>query len=169
MNNPAQPAGTTGKEQFFAAIGAIVTAIGERPLDASLETWLNATYPPGSDAFEALAILVLQGVQESWLCEHQTGTMRHGRVIEPGTQAGRFSVDVTLMEDTKGPPHVHPAGEIGLILPWTPAAHFDGKREGWYVAAPGSAHCPAVTGGAAFILYMLPGGAISFTPGPPAA
>jgi hypothetical protein len=73
------------------------------------------------------------------------------------------------MEDMQSQPHSHPAGEIGLILPWTPAAHFDGKREGWYVAAPGSAHSPEVTGGAAFILYLLPGGAISYTPQQPAA
>jgi hypothetical protein len=170
MNNPAQlPAAGGGKEQFAAAIGAIVTAIGDRPLDVSLESWLNATYPPGGDEFEALAILVLQGVQESWLCEHLTGRVRHGRIIEPGTQAGRFSVDAILLEDMQAPHHVHPAGEIGLILPWTPAAQFDGKREGWYVSAPGSAHSPTVTGGAAFVVYLLPGGAINFTPQPAAA
>jgi hypothetical protein len=170
MNSQAQPSGgSTGKEQFAAAIGAIVTAIGDRALDAGLETWLNTAYPPGNDTFEALAILVLQGVQESWLCEHQTGRLRHGRIIEPGTQAGRFSVDVVLMEDMQAQHHAHPAGEIGLILPWTPAAHFEGKREGWYVAAPGSAHSPEVTGGAAFVLYLRPDGAISYTPQQPAA
>ena len=42
-------------------------------------------------------------------------------------------------------------------------ARFDGKERGWYVYGPGSSHSPTVTGGTAYILYLLPDGAIEFT------
>ena len=40
---------------------------------------------------------------------------------------------------------------------------FDGFPEGWYVYGPGSDHHPTVEGGDAYVLYLLPGGAIEFT------
>ena len=45
-----------------------------------------------------------------------------------------------------------------------PAARFDGHGAGWVVYGPGSAHSPTVTGGRALVLYLLPQGAIEFTP-----
>jgi hypothetical protein len=50
-----------------------------------------------------------------------------------------------------------------MIVPITGEARFDGKGRGWYVYAPGSSHAPTVTGGSAYVLYLLPDGAIEFT------
>ncbi|MBP6368696.1 MAG: DUF4863 family protein, partial [Burkholderiales bacterium] len=43
-------------------------------------------------------------------------------------------------------------------------ATFDGQGAGWVVYGPGSAHSPTVAGGRALVLYLLPQGAIEFTP-----
>ena len=77
--------------------------------------------------------------------------------------AGRFSVDVVWMQDCKGPHHVHPKGEIGMIMPVEGDAEFDDIPRGWYVHEAGSAHWPTVTKGSAYILYLLPDGEIEFT------
>ena len=153
----------SARERFDAAIAAIARDIGERPLDGALEDWLNQTCPADSIAFTSLAALVGQGASEGWLCQREAGGIRFGRVIKPGAVAGRFSVDVVQMTDAKGPHHVHPQGEIGMIIGTSGAPAFDGKKPGWYVYGPGTAHWPAVTGGAAYVLYLLPDGAIEFT------
>jgi hypothetical protein len=67
------------------------------------------------------------------------------------------------MKDVKGPHHVHTTGEIGMIMPVTETAEFDGIGRGWYVYPPGSAHHPTVAGGEALVLYLLPDGQIEFT------
>ena len=67
------------------------------------------------------------------------------------------------MHDIAGPQHVHPHGEIDLIMPLTEGATFDGNPAGWCVYGPGSAHRPTVANGQALVLYLLPQGAIEFT------
>ena len=76
-----------------------------------------------------------------------------------------FSVDVVDMADLAGPHHVHPNGEIDLIMPLTAGATFDGHPAGWCVYGPGTAHRPTVAHGRALVLYLLPEGAIEFTRG----
>jgi hypothetical protein len=68
------------------------------------------------------------------------------------------------MQDVAGPHHMHPKGEIDLIMPLTPGARFDDCPAGWCVYEPGSAHRPTVSQGRALVLYLLPQGAIQFTP-----
>lgn len=53
-----------------------------------------------------------------------------------------------------------PFAEFGTAIA---ALRFDGKREGWPVCGPGSAHHPTVSGGRAVVRYLLPQGAIDFT------
>ena len=75
------------------------------------------------------------------------------------------------MDEVVGPHHVHPNGEIDLVMPLAGAdglapggaARFDGQAAGWKVYGPGSAHRPTVSGGRALVLYLLPEGAIQFT------
>ncbi len=154
---------SSARDRFEAAIAAIVDGIGERPLDDALEAWLNEAYPTDSQAFTNLAALIGQGTAEGWLCQREAGGIRFGRVIKPRGAAGRFSVDVVRMDDVKGPHHVHPQGEIGMIVSVSGTPEFDGRGPGWYVYGPGTAHWPTVTGGEAYILYLLPDGAIEFT------
>src|SRR5258706_12993563 len=97
------------------------------------------------------------------MCEREGGGIRYGRVLKPADDVQRFSVDVVDMKDVVGPHHVHPRGEIDLIMPLEGDAHFDGRPAGWCVYPPGSAHRPTVTQGRALVLYLLPEGQIEFT------
>jgi hypothetical protein len=67
------------------------------------------------------------------------------------------------MHDLVGPHHRHPNGEIDLIVPVDDGATFDGRGAGWLVYGPDTAHRPTVAQGRAFVLYLLPQGAIEFT------
>jgi hypothetical protein len=151
------------QQEFAERIGALTGAIGDRPLDAALAVWLNQTYPADGAAFKKLAALVDQGCAEGWLCQREAGGIKFGRAIKPGQAAGAFSVDVVRMDQIAGPHHIHPKGEIGMVVPLSGNPDFDGFAPGWYVYGPGTAHHPTVSGGAAYVLYLLPEGAIEFT------
>lgn len=151
------------KAAFDRRMGALAAEIGDRPLDAGLQSWLNDRYGRGTDAFEEIAELIRHGAGEGWLCQHEAGGIRFGRAIKPGGQAGRFSVDVVEMANVKGPHHVHPQGEVGMVVPIKGDPRFDDFDAGWYVYPARSDHYPTVSGGAAYVLYLLPDGAIEFT------
>ncbi|MFP6562000.1 DUF4863 family protein [Paraburkholderia sp. B3] len=153
-------------EDFQRLIAGVTQRIAGRDLDGGLEAWLNGTWPPGSETFEALAQACRTGVAEGWLCNREGGGIRYGRIFKALPQTHGFSVDVVEMKDLVGPHHVHPNGEIDLIMPLAGGATFDGHPAGWCVYGPGSAHCPTVANGEALVLYLLPGGAIEFTPAP---
>ena len=151
------------KPAFLRAVGAIAAAIGERPLDEALAGWLNTMFPQDGPEFRGIAALIAAGDAEGWLCARESGGIAFGRVGKPGAETGRFSVDVVRMEPVAGPHHVHPQGEIGMIVPIDGAPAFDGFAPGWYVYPAGSDHHPTVSGGRAYVLYLLPDGAITFT------
>mgnify|MGYP001766642239 FL=1 len=151
------------KAAFLRAVGAVAAAIGERPLDEALARWLNSAFPQDGPDFRGIAGLIAAGDAEGWLCARESGGVAFGRVVRAGADAGRFSVDVVRMEPVAGPHHVHPQGEIGMIVPIDGAPAFDGFPPGWYVYGAGSDHHPTVTGGRAYVLYLLPDGAITFT------
>jgi Domain of unknown function (DUF4863) len=162
--NQQQSTSTTNsaREAFECAIGSVAAQIGSRPLDQRLENWLNETYPADGSSFRSLSSLIEQGAREGWLCQREAGGISSGRAIKPGGVAGRFSVDVVRMDNVVGPHHVHTTGEIGMIVPIKGDARFDEKGSGWYVYGPDSSHSPSVIG-TAYILYLLPDGAIEFT------
>jgi hypothetical protein len=149
--------------EFEARIRDVTAAIGGLPVAPPLADVLEATFPPGSETFEALRSLCREGIVEGWLCQREDGGIRFGRAVKPGPETAGFSVDVVLIDNLAGPHHSHPNGEIDLILPETPGATFDGKGEGWLVYGPGTAHHPTVSGGRAIVVYLLPQGAIQFT------
>ena len=151
------------RESFEELVGAVASAIGDHPLDGDLETFLNTTFPADGAAFAELSTLCAEGEAEGWLVAREAGGIRYGRAVKPGGVAGRFSVDVVRMKNVEGPHHTHTTGEIGAIMPIDGDAVFDGKAKGWYVYPPASAHHPTVTGGDAYVLYLLPEGAIAFT------
>lgn len=150
-------------EQFQALIANVTAAIDGMPLDAQLAAFLNERFPAGGEDFRAIADACRQAVAAGWMCEREHGGIRFGRVLPPGAATHGFSVDVVDMADVVGPHHVHPQGEIDLIMPLEGEAKFDGHGAGWFVYGPGSAHRPTVSGGRAHVLYLLPGGAIEFT------
>lgn len=150
-------------ESFNHLVGRIAAALGDRSLDAALADFLNQTFPPDGADFAALADLCAKGEAEGWLMSREAGGVKYGRAVKPGTSAGRFSVDVVRMNNVRGPHHIHTQGEIGAVMPISGAPRFDDFAPGWYVYEPGSDHHPTVSGGDAYVLYLLPEGAIEFT------
>ncbi|MBU6259744.1 MAG: DUF4863 family protein [Burkholderiales bacterium] len=150
-------------EEFRAEIAQLTAAIAGRPLDAALDTWLNAEHGAGSPAYARIRRGCEDGVAAGWLCNREGGGIRYGRIFKPADDLHGFSVDVVDMQDIAGPHHRHPNGEIDLVMPIDADARFDGRPAGWLVCPPGSAHRPTVSGGRALVLYLLPAGAIEFT------
>ena len=152
------------KDAFHSRLVDLTAQLAHRPLDADLDRWLNAVHGPGSAAYDGLQAACLAGIDEGWLCEREGGGIRYGRVFKAQDALHRFSVDVVDMQDIAGPHHVHPDGEIDLIMPLDAGtATFDGRPAGWCVYPPGSAHRPTVAQGRALVLYLLPEGHIQFT------
>jgi Domain of unknown function (DUF4863) len=151
-------------QDFQRLIAGITEQLVDRPLDGDLTKWLNDTFPASSATFRELADACRDGVAAGWLCHREGGGIRYGRIFKALPETHGFSVDVVDMKDIAGPHHVHPHGEIDLIMPLTDGATFDDHPAGWCVYCPGSAHRPTVANGQALVLYLLPQGAIEFTP-----
>jgi hypothetical protein len=150
-------------ERFRAQIVELSAAIAGRPVDAELDAWLNAEHGAQSATYAALKASCEQGVAEGWLCNREGGGIRYGRIFKPADDLQGFSVDVVDMRDIAGPHHLHPQGEIDLIMPLEDDVTFDGRPAGWCVYPAGSAHSPTVRNGRALVLYLLPQGQIEFT------
>ena len=148
--------------EFQSHVSVVTRWLSGRPLDANLTEALNRAFPPGSPVFQGLANACREGVRDGWLAVRGEAPLRWGRVIKPTPDTDGFSIDVVHMTDVAGPHHAHPQGEIDMIIPLDPGARFDGRGEGWLVYSPGTSHSPTVEGGAAIILYLLPGGEIQF-------
>jgi len=150
-------------EAFRTQIANLTAALADRPIDAQLDDWLNREHGSSSATYAALKAACEAGVAEGWLCNREGGGIRYGRIFKPADDLHGFSVDVVDMKDIAGPHHVHPNGEIDLVMPLDSDARFDGRPAGWVVMPPGSAHRPTVSQGRALVLYLLPQGAIEFT------
>lgn len=152
-------------EDFRTQLAGLTARLAGRPLDAALDAWLNAEVGPDSADYAALKASCEAGVAAGWLCNREAGGIRFNRIFKPAADLHGFSVDVVDMRDVAGPHHVHPLGEIDLVMPLDEGATFDGRPAGWLVCPPGSAHRPTVRQGRALVLYLLPEGQIDFTPG----
>ena len=148
---------------FREQIAQLTAQISDRPLDADLDRWLNTEHGPHSASYAVLRASCEAGVAQGWLANREGGGLKYGRIFKPADELHGFSVDVVDMKDVAGPHHVHPAGEIDLIMPLDEGATFDGRPAGWLVCPPGSAHRPTVSAGRALVLYLLPQGRIEFT------
>lgn len=151
------------KTEFQELIARVTSRISSQPLDPGLERQLNESFPAKGQVYDAILQACKEGDAAGWICEREGGGIRYGRVFKASPDTNNFSVDVVEMKDIVGPHHVHPNGEIDLIMPLEGAATFDDHAAGWLVYGPGSAHKPTVGGGRAYVLYLLPGGAIEFT------
>lgn len=163
MHDREHDAAARGLQGLKTLVAQITAEIAGQSLDARLEDRLNAAHGAASATFAALRGACESGVAAGRLCSREGGGIRYGRVFKPGRDLHGFSVDVVDMRDVVGPHHVHPQGEIDLVMPLEGDARFDGRGAGWVVYPPGSAHRPTVTAGRALVLYLLPGGEIRFT------
>ena len=144
-------------------LAAVTVQVHNRPLNSALDEWLNANLGADTPTYRELKQSCEEGVAQGWLCKHEAGGLRYGRIFKPSDDLHGFSVDVVDMENVAGPHHVHPEGEIDLIMPIEGDAQFDGRSAGWLVCPPASAHRPTVSQGRALVLYLLPNGEIEFT------
>ena len=151
------------KAEFRDQISALTDQLAGRELNQELQDWLNAEHGPDSATYRQLEQSCRQGVEEGWMCEHEAGGIRYGRVFKPDDELQGFSVDVVDMNDCAGPHHSHPNGEIDLVMPLQGDALFDDHPAGWVVYPAGSAHTPTISHGHALVLYLLPEGSIEFT------
>jgi uncharacterized protein DUF4863 len=151
------------QSEFTNLIATITGRIEGRPLDAALETHLNATFPAQGETYRAVLDGCRDGIAAGWMCSREHAGIKYGRVVKPGPATSDFSVDVVEMDNTAGGHHRHPHGEIDMIMPIDATARFDGRGAGWLVYGPDTAHVPTVAGGKALVLYLLPEGAIEFT------
>ena len=149
--------------EFERLIGGATGKIAGMALDGDLQEYLEQHLPADGEWFTAVENACREADAAGWMCQHERGGIRFGRVIKPGTASHGFSVDVVDMNDVVGPHHRHPGGEIDMIMPIDPGAEFDGHGRGWCVYEPGSDHFPSVDGGEALVLYLLPQGQIEFT------
>jgi hypothetical protein len=154
---------SASQTQYRQLLSELTSQIHGRELDDNLDVWLNQQYPPGSPLYEKLKKLTQIGVQEAWLCQREGAGIKYGRIFKPADDLYGFSVDVVDMENIAGPRHIHPLGEIDLIMPIDGKALFDGRSAGWMVTPPNSEHAPTVSSGRAYVLYLLPQGQIQFT------
>ena len=150
-------------EAFRELVTPVTRHIAGRPLDKSLETELNRAFGPASEAFRAIERACHAAIEAGWMCAQGNAQRRFGRIFEPEPALDGFSVDVVDITDLVGNHHVHPTGEIDMIMPVTDGARFDGQGRGWLVYEPRSGHRPTVSGGRALILYLLPQGRIGWT------
>lgn len=151
------------REAFGSLMGELTAIIGDRAVEPALEAGLQAEAGTDSDLFHRVEAACHAAIEAGWMCKHEAGGIRYGRVLKPSPELGGYSVDVVMMRDLAGPHHRHPRGEIDMIMPIDPAARFDGHGRGWCVYGPDTAHSPTVSGGSALVLYLLPGGEIEFS------
>ena len=151
------------RSRLKGRLAAVTAQIHNRPLNGALDEWLNTNLGADTTTYRELKESCIEGVAQGWLCKYEGGGLRYGRIFKPSEELHGFSIDVVDMENVAGPHHVHPQGEIDLIMPVDGDAQFDDRPAGWLVCPPGSAHRPTVTRGRALVLYLLPNGEIEFT------
>jgi hypothetical protein len=121
---------------------------------------LTERFPPDGETWRQIKALFAEGRAAGWLCDRENAGVRFSRVLK-ATSPTAYSIDAVHMS-APGPGHTHSNGEIDLCFAVSGDPRFDGQPEGFVVYAPGSWHVPTVAGGVMDILYLLPGGAITF-------
>jgi hypothetical protein len=129
---------------FREQIAAELTAqLAGRPLDAALDTWLNAEHGATSATYARLkAKLPSRRGRRAGCATAKAAASATAASSSPRRRLHGFSVDVVDMQDIAGPHHTHPNGEIDLIMPLDGEAQFStaAPPAGW------SAHPAAPTG-----------------------
>ena len=132
------------RARFSELVGTLTAWLHGRVLEPALGGELERIFPPDGAFFCELAAACTAGLDAGWLGARGEPPLRYGRIIKPSPDTHGFSIDVVLMSDIAGPEHVHPNGEVDMVVPIDPAARFEGHGAGWVVFGPGSTHAPTV-------------------------
>jgi hypothetical protein len=92
---------------FRAALSELAAELAGRPLDDTLDAWLNLHHGADSPTFTRLAEAIRTGVAEGWLCQREGGGIRYGRIFKAADDLAGCSVDVVDMSVIAGPHHHH--------------------------------------------------------------
>ena len=68
----------SNQQAFSGAVAMITTRIAGKNLDGDLQAFLDESFPPGGEAFDDLAELCRQGIDEGWLCDREHGGINTG-------------------------------------------------------------------------------------------
>ncbi|MGF6722003.1 hypothetical protein P3T43_001350 [Paraburkholderia sp. GAS41] len=175
--SPIQPIG--GKDDLVARFIPLLQEIKDMTTSAEFEQWLNTKYGVDSALYQDLSRLITLGVKAGWAADSEVAGPRYRRsqVVTPRAETFFFSATAVLLDSTDNTQnnpegsfragyHLHPYGEINLVVPLNEGAALAGPNGwcygGWTAPAPGSHHFPEVKGGAVISLTFLPAGRIAF-------
>ena len=165
-----------GRDELIKRSIPFLDEVKDKTAGKELELWLNATYGPETALYKDLARLITDGVNDGWAANIEvTGpNYRRSRIQAPTEELNYFSITAVYMnsvERMRGDYHLHPYGELNLVVPLDPGAVLAGplgwQSAGWTAPAPGSHHYPETKGGAVIALFYLPAGRISYDIRPP--
>jgi Domain of unknown function (DUF4863) len=173
------------REKLIARSIPFLEEIKDLTPGTEVEQLLNKTYGPGSDVYDELASLITAGIREGWAANVELNGPRYrrSRMLEPCVETHYFSITAVYMNSMEGTDnaeevfrgdyHLHPYGELNLVVPLDTTARLAGFNgwcgRGWTAPAPGSHHYPEAKGGALIALFFLPAGRISYDIKPPRA
>ena len=103
----------TTPADFRQQIARLAAQIADRPLDASLDAWLNREHGAGSATYAALKASCEAGVAQGWLADREGGGIKYGRIFKPAADLQGFSVDVIKDRGTQA--RVVEQGTIGNV------------------------------------------------------
>ncbi|RFU48237.1 DUF4863 family protein [Paraburkholderia sp. DHOC27] len=180
----SQTAIISSHDELVARLLPFLDEIKDKTPGPAFEQWLNTKYGVASALYQDLARLITLGVQEGWAADAEIAGPRYrrSRLMAPSAETFFFSATAVLLDSTdntqRNPEgslragfHLHPYGEINLVVPLDPGAALAGPNGwctgGWTAPEPGSQHFPEVKGGAVISLTLLPAGRIAFDIQPP--
>ncbi|MCP3708710.1 DUF4863 family protein [Paraburkholderia sp. CNPSo 3274] len=169
---------TNHKDELVARFIPFLQEVKDMTTSTEVEQWLNEKYGVESELYRDLSRLIARGVKEGWAADTEVAGPRYrrSRIVAPSAQTLFFSATAVLMDSTdniqhnpegsfRADHHLHPYGEINLVVPLNEGAALAGPNGwcygGWTAPAPGSHHFPEVKGGAVISLTFLPAGRIA--------
>lgn len=170
---------TSAKDELLACLIPFLQEIKDMTASSEVEQWLNTKYGVDSALYKELSRLITLGVRNGWAADVEVAGSRYrrSRIGEPSAETFFFSITAVLLDSTdnsqtnpegsfRAPYHLHPYGEINLVVPLNEGAALAGPNGwcygGWTTPGPGSHHFPEVKGGAVISLTFLPAGRIAF-------
>jgi hypothetical protein len=175
----SQTSFTRAKDELFAQLIPLLQEIKDRTTGTEFEQWLNTTYGVQSDLYKDVSRRIRLAVKEGWAAEIEIAGPRYRRsqLALPSAETFFFGITAVVMDSTdniqnnaegsfRGGYHLHPYGEINLVVPLDEGAALAGPNGwchgGWTAPAPASHHFPEVKGGAVISVAFLPAGRIAF-------
>lgn len=129
------------------ALVPFLDEIKDMTAGTGLEQWLQAKQGVGSALYSELSRLITLGIEQGWAADTEIAGPRYrrSRLIAPCAETFFFSGTSVLMDSTGNPQnnpegsfrgdyHLHPYGEINMVVPLNEGAALAGPS-GWFEGA----------------------------------